>query len=146
MRKLDKLQIEYQKQKEDRSVNSNLKRLAMIEETKLANAFTSESESMLQLSRMREGIYDEIEALVLGSKSQRTHTKVQELMRELPPYVATVDGISALQELEMLSSLKAGELPYFISGSPTPQRVNVCDLYGAETTPKVEDLPVPLTT
>ena len=151
MQQLDKLQKDFQEQRADRSVNSNLKRLTTIEETKLRHAFTDEAEATGLLAAMsRDGIYEEIESMVLGATGKRAHAKMLELHKSMPPHAANPDSVSALQELEILSALKVGEIPYKLKDKQNilqnvVQRVNVCDLI-SQTTPRVEDLtPIPET-
>ena len=130
----------YEEKSKDRSYPDSLKRLGRLEELKLIHTFTDEAKAMAKFAKMERVGYDELEALVLGSKGERAHGRMLSLKESVPPYLADQNGIAIVKEIRELTELQPGELFYQLKGTDVHQRVNISDLL-TDLTPTLADIP-----
>ena len=123
------------------SAGNATRQLLQLEKSKLRFARTDESEAMVKLSGFEQQGYSESDLLVLGSISERTSAKAQEIRATIPEYLADSEGVKIIAELTRLVEMRPGEIMYFFKGSPVANVVHVGDLVG-DTAPTIQDLHV----
>ena len=140
LEKVHEMCTAYERKAADRSYPDALKRLGKLEEMKLTHSFTDEAKAMATMAKMERVGYDELEALVLGSKGERAHGRMLSLKESVPPYLADQNGIAIVKEIRELTELQPGELFYQLKGTDVHQRVNISDLL-TDLTPTLADIP-----
>ena len=116
-------------------------RLLKLEEAKLQYSKLGEKNALTRIAGFERSGYSREDLLVLGSISNRTYERAQQVREMLPEYLADEEGVSMLKELEHLVNTKIGHVDYHFSGSSVVSSIHIADLL-SEVEPSLHDVAV----
>ncbi len=119
--KLTALEKEYQKP-------TAYERLAEMEEAKLKYAFADDVTIFTRLEKLNKYGYREAELLVLGSINKKAKKRADEIREDIPPQYANETGLKIFNELETITNLPVGYLPYSVIGTEQMNSVGISAL------------------